>query len=177
MMPARTRATRPVLTLVVAVAFLLGSCGSGDSDETTATSTSVGRTATPSTTQSAPDNSAETTTPNEPADTTTTTTEPVDDAWSDTFQEISLTATEPGPRPLLAWEEVDGAALYQVTVLDADGIPYWSWSGDTAAVPLGGMENPDAIGAWVFEELTWTVVARSDDGTPLAMSQRGTLEP
>ena len=44
-------------------------------------------------------------------------------------------------------------------------------------MPLGGMDNPDAIGAWVFEELTWMVVARDGDGAPLAMSQRVVLEP
>ncbi len=176
MTPTDTRVPRSASALVVACAFVLGSCGSGDSDDATATS-SPGA-ATTSTTPDAPDISApSTTTTTEPAETTTPTTEPADDAWSGAFPEISLNATEPGPRPLLAWDEVDGAALYQLTVLDADGTPYWSWSGSTAAVPLGGMDNPDAIGAWVFEELSWMVVARADDGTPLAMSRRGALEP
>jgi hypothetical protein len=167
-------------TVVVAVAFVLGSCGSGGDDAATETSASSADTIVATTTSGPPDSddgaTATTVQPSEPAETAPTT-EPADAAWADTFAEISLSDTEPGPRPLLAWGAVDGAALYQLTVLDADGIPYWSWSGDTEAVPMGGMDNPDAIGAWVFEELTWTVVARAADGTPLAMSQRGTLEP
>jgi hypothetical protein len=168
-----------VLALVVAFGLGLGACGSSGADDAVETSTTSGSSSTVPATSDVPisdDVGTETTMPTATT-ATTTTAAPADEAWSDTFQEISLNATEPGPRPLLAWGDVDGAALYQLTVLDADGIPYWSWSGTTAAVPLGGMDNPDAIGAWVFEELTWTVVARAGDGTPLAMSQRGTLVP
>jgi hypothetical protein len=164
------------LTLVLAAGFALGACSSGGDAEVTDTSVSTPLGDATTTTTSEPlDDGSETTTSE--TTTSTTTTVPTDDVWSDTFAEISLTATEPGPRPLLAWGEVDGAALYQLTVLDAAGVPYWSWSGSTSAVHLGGMDNPDAMGAWVFEELTWMVVARAADGTPLAVSRRGTLEP
>lgn len=99
------------------------------------------------------------------------------DQWADVFPEIELDPTEPGPRPVLSWAPVEDAALYQLTVLDSDSVPYWAWSGTDTSVPLGGMENPDAIGAWVFEELSWMVVARSSEGDPLGMSRRATLQP
>ncbi|MEE9417460.1 MAG: hypothetical protein V3V01_19420 [Acidimicrobiales bacterium] len=90
---------------------------------------------------------------------------------------LETNATEAGPRPLLSWQVVSDAASYELTVLNADGNPYWSWSGPEPGVFLGGMENPDAIGAWVFEELTWVVTARDADGATLALSDRATLNP
>lgn len=165
--------------VLAAAAFLLGSCGSGGADDTVEPSPPASNESVPTATagdESTSDTEAEPTT--EPADTAPSSTSPsADDPWSDTFAEITLSPTEPGPRPTLSWTDVEGAALYQLTVLDADGVPYWSWSGTETAVPLGGMANPDAIGAWVFEELTWMVVARGSDGAPLAMSQRAALEP
>jgi hypothetical protein len=161
--------------VLAGVAFVLGSCGSGGADDAVEPAPPASDESIPATT--AADESAGATEP-EPADTAPSSTSPsADEAWSDTFAEIVLSPTESGPRPTLSWAAVDGAALYQLTVLDADGAPYWSWSGTESAVPLGGMDNPDAIGAWVFEELTWMVVARGGDGAPLAMSRRGVLEP
>lgn len=166
MMDAGMRRRRRAL-LLAAVALVLGSCGSGGADDTAEPSL-------PSSDESV----TTTTTDGAPTDTAPSNTSPTaDETWSDIFAEIVLDPTEPGPRPILSWAEVDGAVLYQLTVLDSDGVPYWSWSGTETAVPLGGMDNPDAIGAWVFEELTWMVVARAGDGAPLAMSQRGVLEP
>lgn len=49
---------------------------------------------------------------------------------------IEITTAE-GARPELSWDEVAGAALYRVTVVQADG-PTWAWSGTDAAVVLGG---------------------------------------
>ena len=176
------RARRAVV--VAAAALVLGACGSGGGDDTGESSPPASDESVPGATDG--DESTSSTEPvpdteprgTEPEDTgPPSTPAPADDPWSDTFAEIILTPTEPGPRPTLAWGTVDGAALYQLTVLDTDGAPYWSWSGTETAVPLGGMGNPDAIGAWVFEELTWMVVARGGDGAPLAMSRRGTLEP
>lgn len=165
--------------MLAAAALLLGSCGSGDADDTVEPSPPASDESVPTATagdESTSDPEPEPTT--EPADTApSSTSPPADDPWSDTFAEIVLVPTEPGPRPILGWEAVDGAVLYQLTVLDTDGVPYWSWSGTETAVPLGGMANPDAIGAWVFEELTWMVVARDSDDAPLAMSQRDALEP
>lgn len=95
-------------------------------------------------------------------------------------QVFELIATEPtaaGPRPLLAWASVEGAVAYDLIVLDTQGAPYWAWSGEATSVHLGGVENPDAVGAWVFEPLTWIVTARDAEGQPLAMSATAPLEP
>jgi hypothetical protein len=149
---------------------MLTACGSGDSVEGTSEQTA----AVQENSTSAPADAGD-----EPVDAGEQDAETAaeEEAWVEIFPEIALSPTEPGPRPTLAWESVDGAALYQLTVLDSDGAPYWSWSGTEASVPLGGMDNPDAIGAWVFEELSWMVVARDTSGAPLGMSRRGQLLP
>lgn len=93
---------------------------------------------------------------------------------------FDVLVTEPsvaGPHPELAWSAVDGAASYDLIVLDGAGDPYWAWSGEATSVYLGGVQNPDAVGAWVFEPLTWIVTARDSDGQPLAMSERAELLP
>ncbi len=154
-----------------ALAIALASCGSDGADDGSAVSTSS-ETAEATTTTTADSSNDTSDTPTADAET-----QADDEAGADLFPEIELASTEPGPRPTLSWSGVDGAALYQLTVLDADGTPYWSWSGTDTTVPLGGMENPDAMGAWVFEELSWMVVARDDAGAPLGMSRRGVLEP
>lgn len=93
------------------------------------------------------------------------------------FELMVTEPTEPGPRPFLAWDSVEGASTYDLIVLDAAGTPYWAWSGEATGVHLGGVENPEAVGAWVFEPLTWIVTARDSDGQPLAMSGTAQLEP
>jgi hypothetical protein len=171
---------RLVMTFAAVVGVVLSSCGSGATDDISEPTPPT--TAPPAQAPTSVDEPTSTTAPavtTTPTDTTpaTTSTPVVDEAWAATFAEIALAPTEPGPRPLLSWAAVDGAALYQLTVLDADMVPYWSWSGTETEVPLGGMDNPDAIGAWVFDELTWVVVARGADGAPRAMSTREVLEP
>lgn len=107
-------------------------------------------------------------------------TEPDAEVAAQQPQVFELIATEPtpaGPRPLLAWAGVDGAVAYDLIVLDAAGTPYWAWTGEATSVHIGGVENPDAIGAWVFEPLTWIVTARDADGQPLAMSAQAELLP
>ncbi len=90
---------------------------------------------------------------------------------------IETEPSEPGPHPQLAWAEVAGAATYDLIVLDAAGETYWAWSGTESSVHLGGVESPDAVGAWVFEPLTWIVTARDAEGEPLAMSAKADLTP
>lgn len=93
---------------------------------------------------------------------------------------FDVLATEPtiaGPHPELAWTAVEGAASYDLIVLDGAGDPYWAWAGEATSVYLGGVENADAVGAWTFEPLTWIVTARDSDGQPLAMSARAELLP
>lgn len=156
---------------VIALALTLGACGSSDGGEAIPDETTAAKPAEATPTTTAADG--------EVIDTEelTASAPDVEESWVEIFPEIALTATEPGPRPLLSWSGVDDAALYQLTVLDADGVPYWAWSGTETSVHLGGMENPDAIGAWVFEPLSWMVVARDASGAPVGMSMRGQLLP
>ncbi len=107
--------------------------------------------------------------------TTTTTTAPI--VVDNPLVEITVAATESGPRPLLAWDAIDGAVDYRVVVLDAQGQPYWAWSGPETEINVGGVSNPDAAGATVFEPMTWTVAAIDADGVPVAMSAAGALTP
>ncbi len=157
---------RPWIALLAAM-VVLGACGGGS-----AADTSESPSTTAPTTSTVPTDDVDA-----GPDDTTTTTAAETDPWAGVFPEIMLDPTEAGPRPLLSWTPVDSAALYQLTVLDSDGVPYWAWSGTETSVPLGGMDDPDAIGAWVFEPLRWTVVARNGEGQPLAMSRQATLEP
>ena len=100
-----------------------------------------------------------------------------DFAIGDYLDPITVTVAEPGPRPLLTWEPVDGAALYLVTVLDSSGTGYWTWEGTDTEVHVGGTAEPDAIGPYVFEDMTWRVAAQDDSGALLAVSQPSPLNP
>lgn len=51
-----------------------------------------------------------------------------------------------GERPMLEWTAVDGAEAYTVAVYDADGAPWWSWSGPETAVVIGGVDTDAQIG-------------------------------
>ena len=96
---------------------------------------------------------------------------------TDVFAPIGTEPTEAGARPLLAWEAVKGASLYQVVVLGSDGEPYWAWSGTETMISVGGNAEPDAIGAWVHEPMTWTVSALGPDGEVLGLSVPADLKP
>ncbi len=169
---------RHALTSLVVTATILAGCG-GSGDDIAATPTTVEVSGTDTTDNTVANTSAPApTVPTPSSIENTTTTEPKGaDTLPNPFEEITVLATEAGPRPTLAWEPVDGAALYQLTVLDAAGDPYWSWSGEETSIPFGGVSNPDAGGAIVFEPMTWTVVARDANSQPLAMSSGLTLEP
>ncbi len=154
--------------MALVLALVLAGCG-GSTDETTAVE---------------PDESAVTTTeaPVEAPESTSTQPAPeggdsVELTLADVFDPIATEPTEAGPRPLLAWEAVEGASLYQVVVLGADGEPYWAWSGTETMINVGGNAQPDAIGAWVHESMTWTVSAHSADGKVLGLSAPAGLEP
>ncbi len=85
------------------------------------------------------------------------------------FDPIDHTAVD---SRLGGWDEVAAlGARYDLMVLNAEGVAYWGWSGTETAIHLGGIEDPDAAGAWVFEPLTWVVTARDADGQPLALSE------
>lgn len=163
-----------LLALLVAAALLTG-CGDDSTDASDAPDSVVtdpvatdGADAPDTTTTTAADDASDSG--------TDTDTEPA--AERDPIFPVLVTApTEPGPRPLLSWDAVEGATQYDLMVLNAEGVAYWGWSGAETAVYLGGVEDPDATGAWVFEPLTWVVTARDADGQPLALSEQAMLEP
>lgn len=148
--------------LAVAVMVTLTACGGGDTVPTTA-----GPSATSATTVPGP----------------TSTTSPVV-SESPIAEEtglasiVILTPTEGvGERPDLAWESVDGASTYRVTVLTSDGSFYWGWLGSETSVPLGGFPRlvDGATGPRVASGMTWTVVAYDADLIPLAVGGPSSL--
>lgn len=90
---------------------------------------------------------------------------------------IEVSHDGPAQRPMLSWVEVTGATRYSVVVLGSDGSPYWAWSGTTTEVPMGGIDDPDVVGPWVHEPMTWTVAATDADGVSIAMSPAADLAP
>ncbi len=61
--------------------------------------------------------------------------------------------------------------------IGADGQPYWAWSGADTAINVGGTDEPLAVGAWVHEEMSWTVSAHGATGEVLALSAPAQLQP
>ncbi|WP_291379817.1 hypothetical protein [Demequina sp.] len=112
-----------------------------------------------------------------PAPSATTTATSSEFAIGDYLDTIAVTAADPGPRPLLTWTPVDGATMYLVTVLDSSGVGYWTWEGTETEVHVGGTSEPDAIGPYVFEDMSWRVAAQDDTGTLLAVSEPSPLSP
>ena len=161
-----------MFAMLAIVSLAVASCSSGDdsADSLSATSlTEAGENDSPTTTAAELDGETDTGTE---ADT-----EPQPETVPPVFEIMATEPTAPGPRPMLAWDSIDGATTYDLIVLDAEGTPYWAWSGEETGVHLGGVENPDAVGAWVFEPLTWIVTARDSEGEPLAMSAKAELLP
>jgi hypothetical protein len=89
--------------------------------------------------------------------------------------------TEPSDslRPLLAWESVDGAAGYSVTVWAPTGVGYWAWRTAATSVHLGGdpQLRDDVSGPSTTPGMTWSVLALDDDGAPIAASAETVLRP
>ena len=164
----RTRRAGLSAVAVLALALMLAGCG-GSTDETT-----VGEPNEPAVTTTEAPAAAPESTPTEPAPDGG---EPVELTLADVFDPIATEPTESGPRPLLAWEAIEGADLYQVVVLGADGEPYWAWSGTETEIHVGGNPEPQALGAWVHESMTWTVSAHGPEGQVLGLSSPAGLEP
>lgn len=98
----------------------------------------------------------------------------------------TVTLTTPqtggGVKPLLAWEPVDGAALYTVIVFAPDGGAYWAWEGESTSVTLGGgaPSSPpagDRAGPVLQAGMAWSVIARDADGAIIAASGRQLIGP
>lgn len=149
---------------LAAVMVILMACGGGDADPTT-----TGPSPTSATTGPAPDETS-TTSPR-------VLTSPIaEDVGLESM--VILTPTEGvGERPDLAWEPVEGASTYRVTVLTPDGSFYWGWLGPETSVPLGGFPKliDGATGPRVVSGMTWTVVAFDADMVPLAVGGPATL--
>lgn len=85
---------------------------------------------------------------------------------------------ETGPHPVLTWRPVSNARSYWLVVHDADGQPYWAWTGEGTSVRVGGggSEEPNQT-AQVYEPMTWQVAAFDRDGRLVATSELGTISP
>lgn len=69
-----------------------------------------------------------------------------------------------GARPALTWPEVEGAALYRVTIVQADG-PAWAWSGmEPTVVPGGGAAGREGPGFALTSPATAYVAAFDAEG-------------
>lgn len=154
-----------------ALLLTLAACGESTTTPTNASEATTEANSATTSTQS-------TVTGSDESSTTTSGTEaPAVLTLADVFDAIATDATEAGPRPLLAWTPVDGAAVYQVVVLGADGEPFWAWSGAETSINVGGSDEPMAIGAWVHEPMTWTVSALGSQGEVLGLSAPAELLP
>lgn len=86
-----------------------------------------------------------------------------------------------GPRPELAWEPVDGAAGYTVTVYTADDGPLWGATTEETSIVLGGFTEPpqdDArVGPVLADGMRWEVLARDEQGGVVAQSGLRPIAP
>ncbi len=93
---------------------------------------------------------------------------------------LAPAATGAGEVPAFEWEAVPDAALYRLVVSDPDGEVLWAWSGTETKVNLGGLpeERPaDVAGPVITPGSTWSVVAFSGSGDPLAASDIRSVSP
>lgn len=80
-------------------------------------------------------------------------------------------AIDDGPHPVLSWQPVDGAASYWLVLHDADGAPYWAWTGTETSVRVGGGDSPDLNQtAAIHNEITWSVAAFDEEENLIALS-------
>lgn len=86
-----------------------------------------------------------------------------------------------GPRPELAWEPVDGAARYTVTVYTADDEPLWGATTEEASIVLGGFAEPPSddarVGPALADGMRWEVLARDGQGGVVAQSGLRPISP
>lgn len=84
-----------------------------------------------------------------------------------------------GTRPELAWEGVDGAHEYRVTVFAPSGGPYWATQTDNTRVHVGGEPqlNEEAAGPSISPGMTWQVMAVDVERRLVAVSGRAPISP
>lgn len=84
---------------------------------------------------------------------------------------VGAVAEGDGPRPTLNWDEIPDASSYTVLVLDSEGRPWWSWSGSSTQVVLGGIDSDLAIGGPTASAgATWIVFAFGSDDAVIGAS-------
>lgn len=103
---------------------------------------------------------------------------------ADLAEIVEMSVTTPpagnGEHPLLAWEPVESAAGYALTLTRPDGQTYWAWTGTEPQTWLGGSaEQPTAgsSGPFLAEPLTLRVVAVNADGLIFAASRPVEIAP
>lgn len=177
------------ITALIALTMIVAACGgSGGDDQVSEEQVSDGQVSEEQVAEEEETAGEPDTTETDTTETDTTETDAAEPDTDDTadaavppiespLDDIATDAAPAGARPLLSWTGVDGAVLYRVVVVDADGAPYWAWSGSETQVPVGGVEDPALPGAIVFESMTWSVAALDADGVPLAISDAAPLEP
>ncbi len=170
-----TRWCRGVLLGAITI---VSACGGSDSSSTTSPDP---------TTASAPPASVE------PSSTPSTTpaTNPAETSAPAPASELSdlaaldvIVVTNPqtgnGERPLLAWQPVDGATRYSLTLAEPDGAVYWAWTGASTSIWLGGQHDEppaDAAGPVLLDELVMRVVAVDASDTIIAASAPTPIAP
>lgn len=98
------------------------------------------------------------------------------------YADVVLTAPaaqDAGPSPSFAWEPVEHAASYRLSVVGADG-PVWAWSGVETTVVYGGYASvPDpGVGALrLTAPAWWSVSAYDADGVLVAVSGQRAVSP
>ncbi len=85
-----------------------------------------------------------------------------------------------GAVPKFRWQAVEGATVYRLFVLDAQGHPLWAWEGAGTSVWLGGLPRPRPpaeAGPRIESGSTWSVAALDDDGHARAVSPLRPVSP
>ena len=166
--------------LAVSLAVALTAC-SGGGEEPNAAEDQVSTTAAPSTTGETP-----TTEPGTSTDAPTTSTQ--DPTVVPNLVElrgdlgVDVLVLEPtsemGSHPTLSWQSADGAVSYWLVLRDADGRPYWAWTGSETSVRVGGGDSADANQTAVLHEpMTWRVAAFDSSGSLVALSDTVSVSP
>ncbi|MGH2677634.1 MAG: hypothetical protein ACRDHB_04655 [Actinomycetota bacterium] len=84
-----------------------------------------------------------------------------------------------GEVPTFEWRRVDGAAVYRLAVLNADGAVIWAWQGSETSVVLGGVEGrPEGeTGPVLTRGSTWSVLAVDGQGRVVGVSEIRPVSP
>lgn len=171
------------LTLLVLSACAGGDAGrvpSGDAAPD-ASSATVAPTVAPSVVEIASSTTAAvatTTVTTEPVAVTSPPSTPLVEGLQGTIELLTATSAV-GVRPLLEWSPVDGASWYIVTVFAPDGAAYWSWTGESTTVHVGGEPrlDDDVPGPSIVDGMAWAVTALDAELVPIAVSDRRPIAP